>query len=634
MGENNMIRSFNLNNFGVYEKLNWKKDFGEGVNQFKKVNIIYGENYSGKTTLSRLFHLLSGNSLLEEVAKDCSFEIFCDDEKKYNNKELDLPYKIIVYNSDFIEENLKWLIDDNAIIKPFTIMGKESIEIDNHIQYLQRYLKGEQLNNHNYNLKYNSELNNWENCTNVYNNFLTQKAKEIRSNQSFYGKINYDRNSLLKDLECVGQTVTGKTNEDTLIERLSIRYSKLSDYVIQNIDMHEDSIFKLLRKIITNAQVVEQWKEDEQLSKWIEEAMNIHQNKFDNCQFCGGRIDDSVYSKIKSHFTKESDYLRKDIGEELKFLITLKSLDFKELDSDKLIPTEKENVIFYNKNIKEIIDLLNEYSDKYNMLLNNKLGNMYNDTEIKFEGYETRINNMINENNSLYNEIQFNHNSYVENINDENLKIREQLLEIKINRIKNEKLKLDNLDMNLHDCIQYCEKIKVNKELWKNVCDASLETIEYLKKEIKSLESKLKQEQNAIEGINDWIQYFFNRDDIKMELDEIDGRVFFKVMRNDKTAFNLSEGERRILSFCYFLTTLKDQINQTTFRESCIIYIDDPISSLDQKHIFSIFSSINSYILKNEIHQLFISTHSLEFLKYLNRLEIDREEVAHYIIEK
>ncbi|WP_142400239.1 AAA family ATPase, partial [Mammaliicoccus vitulinus] len=195
-------------------------------------------------------------------------------------------------------------------------------------------------------------------------------------------------------------------------------------------------------------------------------------------------------------------------------------------------------------------------------------------------------------------------------------------------------LTINNINMNFQESKQYIEDIKSSVDLWKKVHTLSSQTIEYLETEIKTLEFKLKKEQNAIEGINNWIQYFFNRDDLKMELDEIDGRVFFKVMRNNKIAFNLSEGERRILSFCYFLTILKDQINLPKSKSEYIIYIDDPISSLDQKHIFSIFSSINSYILKSDIHQLFISTHSLEFLKYLNRLDIDKKEIGHYLIEK
>jgi len=46
--------------------------------------------------------------------------------------------------------------------------------------------------------------------------------------------------------------------------------------------------------------------------------------------------------------------------------------------------------------------------------------------------------------------------------------------------------------------------------------------------------------------------------------------------------------------------------------------IDDPISSLDSNHVFFVFSLIDSIIAKPKKYtQLFISTHNLDFLKYI-----------------
>jgi wobble nucleotide-excising tRNase len=67
-----------------------------------------------------------------------------------------------------------------------------------------------------------------------------------------------------------------------------------------------------------------------------------------------------------------------------------------------------------------------------------------------------------------------------------------------------------------------------------------------------------------------------------------------------------------------------------------IIYIDDPISSLDGNHIFFMFSLIESLIAKPikkdgansyRYKQLFISTHNLDFLKYLKRLSIPSKKI-------
>jgi len=47
-----MIRKIkSVKNFGIYRDFRWDKSLQE----FERLNLIYGWNYSGKTTLSRIF---------------------------------------------------------------------------------------------------------------------------------------------------------------------------------------------------------------------------------------------------------------------------------------------------------------------------------------------------------------------------------------------------------------------------------------------------------------------------------------------------------------------------------------------------------------------------------------------------
>ncbi|MBF4344353.1 hypothetical protein EAY39_27115, partial [Vibrio anguillarum] len=80
-----------------------------------------------------------------------------------------------------------------------------------------------------------------------------------------------------------------------------------------------------------------------------------------------------------------------------------------------------------------------------------------------------------------------------------------------------------------------------------------------------------------------------------------------------------SEGECSLLAFCYFLAKLDDVATKDS---KPIIWIDDPISSLDGNHIFFIYSLLNAEVVeKGKFAQLFVSTHNLDFLKYLKRLK-------------
>lgn len=107
--------------------------------------------------------------------------------------------------------------------------------------------------------------------------------------------------------------------------------------------------------------------------------------------------------------------------------------------------------------------------------------------------------------------------------------------------------------------------------------------------------------------------------------------VQFEVCRQGKKAYNLSEGERNLVAFAYFVTKLEDVHTKST---KPIIWIDDPISSLDSNHIFFIFSLIDQHVVaKEQWTQLFISTHNLDFLRYLKRLHSGKQRTW-FLIER
>ncbi|MEX5538993.1 AAA family ATPase, partial [Pseudomonas syringae] len=62
-----------------------------------------------------------------------------------------------------------------------------------------------------------------------------------------------------------------------------------------------------------------------------------------------------------------------------------------------------------------------------------------------------------------------------------------------------------------------------------------------------------------------------------------DVEVYFEIQRNGEKAHNLSEGEISLISFCYFMAKSIDKIES---KEKPIVWIDDPICSLDANHIF------------------------------------------------
>lgn len=150
--------------------------------------------------------------------------------------------------------------------------------------------------------------------------------------------------------------------------------------------------------------------------------------------------------------------------------------------------------------------------------------------------------------------------------------------------------------------------------------------------QIEDKERLMKDEEKGALKVNEYLNNFFGHDFLTLQaIEETDKKIRFEIVRNGKKAHHLSEGECSLIAFCYFMAKLEDI---ETKGSKPIIWIDDPISSLDSNHIFFVYSLINAEIIaKQEFEQIFISTHNLDFLKYLKRLQ-SAEQRSYFLISR
>ncbi len=161
---------------------------------------------------------------------------------------------------------------------------------------------------------------------------------------------------------------------------------------------------------------------------------------------------------------------------------------------------------------------------------------------------------------------------------------------------------------------------------------------------ISELHNQLQDEHKGAELVNHYLKNHFGHEALQLNATEsIDSKVItFSITRNGELAYNLSEGECSLVAFCYFIAKLQDT---NTVGKELIIWIDDPISSLDSNHIYFIFSLIENAIAKPikdsttsvttyRYSQLFISTHNLDFLKYLKRISKPKNDNEFFTLER
>ncbi|MGY4824882.1 AAA family ATPase [Stutzerimonas chloritidismutans] len=111
-----MINQIDIASFGSFSGLEWKKavrDSGKNVKNFQRLNILYGRNYSGKTTLSRIFRALETGTLPPNYTGS-SFTVTGDKGAVTCSGLLTHDYDVRVYNRDFVAENLSFLVNQGG----------------------------------------------------------------------------------------------------------------------------------------------------------------------------------------------------------------------------------------------------------------------------------------------------------------------------------------------------------------------------------------------------------------------------------------------------------------------------------------------------------------------------------------
>jgi wobble nucleotide-excising tRNase len=113
-----------LKHFGVFKDFNWAK-----IPEFKQKNLIYGWNYSGKTSLSRFCSMLN-SSTGNEFYKNLEFlveyamygQLFTKNEKDVGISGL----RIKVFNTDYIRNVFTWDKPDSDIDPITFYLGEPS----------------------------------------------------------------------------------------------------------------------------------------------------------------------------------------------------------------------------------------------------------------------------------------------------------------------------------------------------------------------------------------------------------------------------------------------------------------------------------------------------------------------------
>lgn len=590
-----------IKDFGVFKNFTWSSRLSD----FKNFNLIYAWNYSGKTTLSRVLRSYETRAMHDDFANsNYELELY-DGTSEKSDSLLNNPLSVRVYNSDYVNNQLSW--DDSNSIDPIFILGEDNIELQKQLDLLRKEVV-------DLKRKYQFSVTQHEKLSNSFDKTIRNRAQSMKKELQLldYNKTKLE-NGINKLKDNYGSQILSdeayKGNLKISIDnnkKDTIQVIEVQDFKLEVLQTKVNEI--MLREIVSN--VIKRLKENPILNEWVRQGKEIHKSEA-TCQFCGEPLPIDLMDKLEHHFTDDFEQLFKDIGNTEKDI----SLSIEKIDdfSNKL-PHHTEFYDDLQQSVQKLMNNLDlelkgigEQLDSLMLPLNSKKINPFQTSsyEIRFAAATSvskhtsqidDLNTMINELNRLIKE----HNQ------------RSIHFEIVKNKSK-EKITIHHISQFIYE-IDYFNKLKEINEAANASSDLSAKIVED-EKQIKEIESKLLDATKGAEKVNEYLNTFFRSNRLKIDVHE--NRFILK--RNGKIARNLSEGEKSAISFIYFITQLEDR--ETNLQET-IVAIDDPISSLDQNHIHSVFAIIKAKLNPLLCKQIFILTHNSEFFNLMKDLSI------------
>lgn len=637
-------RISSIKNLAVFKDFLWAtsvRDRGNNVAEFKKINIIYGRNYSGKTTISRIFRAFETGSISDKYDSP-EFQLAFDDGSTASQNSLNNHDHVIrVFNEDFVRENLRFIVDDEQTINSFAILGEDNTKLEEEIEKHQVELGSEVGNSgllgellgakENFRKSQKDHKDRSSELEGKLRDKANVAGTGIKYNKTF-GHPNYNVTKIKADIEIIT-----KGNYTPLSDEQVVKFQSLLREVPKskipessNFDLKYSTIAatakELVEKRIRASDPIQELLNDAALATWVRTGRGHHQEKRENCAFCGSDLPHDLWDKLDKHFNQESENLRQELE------ILVGQIEREQSRAPKLL--KFKNSDFYTNfgdDLDSLADLLSTLSTTYRDSLNSikeqvkkRIYDIF--TPLEFKTTES-VENNLNAVWGIYEQLRHESNLYTTSLSTDQSKARTAL-------------RLNEVYTFVSD-IKYgdeCATIEVlndtmrKAEMAKNTIE---EKVEAKRKKIAELKAQLKDESTGAERVNEYLNNFFGHHFLSIKpIVEVSGDgssgYRFEVTRNHKKAFHLSEGECSLIAFCYFMAKLQDI---ETRGSQPIIWIDDPISSLDANHIFFVYSLINTEIVmperyedngvekkRDRFKQLFISTHNLDFLKCLKRL--------------
>jgi wobble nucleotide-excising tRNase len=567
-----------LRNFGIYRNFQ-----GGGLQAFTKCNLIYGWNYSGKTTLSRLFQILEKP---ERIASwpNSSFRVVLGDGSAVTHTSLatNPPPKTRVFNREFVTWNF---VQEHTAPAVF-ILGAQNLALRQRLELLNR--RQERV------AQLVARLQ--ERATQAAGEIDQLGTDTARDAGNLLGDRLFRRPNLMRRVEEVRQVFAASLLTDAEVTakleicRTTSAWSVLNPVptTVPDWVALSASVAVLLEQTASN-RAIERLKSDRNLETWVRTGMALHQDKRE-CEFCGSLISDERLELLRGHFSQEYEALVRELNAKVQ--------DCQNLRLDAPLPDERDfapDLKAAFTGLRDQIQNWKEWAGQVQARMVEALTQKQTRIETKTV-WEADLSRAA-EGQTLLEQV----NALIQRHNQ----AANELTQAKANARAALEQHFAALLFRDNDLAGKEDRVA---EARQRATD-STEVLGRVATQITAVELQVRQQSIGAAKLNNVLRFLLAGNNIEVAAVG-DGQFEFR--RDGTPAANLSDGEKTAIAFAYFLISL--EANGAVLADT-IVFLDDPISSLDSNHIYAVYALIVESLAA--CRQIFVSTHNSELFNLM-----------------
>jgi|GEM_PF-1101129 len=582
-----MLRRFDsIKNCGNFENFRWDAN----VPDFERINLIYGSNGAGKTSLANAL-----NSLKKEAGGFSNMSICMSKSDKTQNRTSNESHddefeRVFVFCDEYVSNNHNF--DDNTEVAAVLTLGERTVEEEKRIKELKSLIEE---NENRLPEAINAERSANRALESEYQTIaqsivtaLSRAGNEYRSNSNYHKGTVKNRFSashaewtLLSDDEKKAALAIVNSDERLAVSEKSYSLSPrphLGQEIKEALSMSPVSV------------VLDTLKDHLQASSWVETGRHIHK-ELDQCIFCGGDLTEDRKRQIEQHFSDEV--------EEVQRIVDALISEVKKLNNSAQTLTG-DGVIAGS--------LFDDFRDTFNAAypaVESQVGELEKWLKGLLEVLEKKRANVVAcIDYAIPDTPEVDGSALEKAVKEHNIRVRkhDQLVESAAKKVE------------LHLLKEAEERITELEEAASNATKAKVDLEAILKKDREEMAALANAEGDPRPSAAVLTREFariFGRNELLFE-PHPDGK-HYRITRHGKPAVGLSTGERTAITLIHFLENVK--ASAASFGPAIVI-IDDPVSSLDSGSAMGISTYIwSEAVSKGHIEQVFLLTHNFELFR-------------------